>query len=222
MTSPSVGGGGYAPLTPDQLTNPSLTSPVPLTGGAGTGAVGPGLAGPPQSRVGGLAPAAGPPGGGNLGFGGGLIDLASAAGGIGLDAMAPGAGAAAQIGTQLAKRAIAFGGQVAGIGVGGLLETFLPHGSPLADPNRSWFGKFAAGIAGARPALPNIAGSQPAPAAPAAASGAVGPDGQPLQQGGAAPGGGITVNYTNNQATEDRAGADLTRHLTAIAGSPGR
>ena len=78
-----------------------------------------------------------------------------------LDAIAPGAGQAAQIGVQLANRTAAYVGQVAGIGVGGLLETFLPHGSPLADPNKSWVGRIAAGFAGARPALPNTSGGDP-------------------------------------------------------------
>jgi len=80
-----------------------------------------------------------------------------------LNAIAPGAGQAAQIGVQLANRTAAYAGQLAGIGVGGLLETFLPHGSPLADPGNSWLGKLASGFAGAKPALPNKAGDQSAP-----------------------------------------------------------
>ncbi len=81
-----------------------------------------------------------------------------------LNAIAPGAGQAAQIGVQLANRTAAYAGQLAGIGVGGLLETFLPHGSPIADPGNSWVGKIASGFAGAKPALPNKAGDQSAPA----------------------------------------------------------
>jgi len=97
------------------------------------------------------------------------ITTAVAAAGPALDAIAPGASQAAQIGVQLANRTAAFAGQLAGIGVGGLLETFLPHGSPLADPGKSWLGKIASGFAGARPAMPNTAGGQspagqPAPA----------------------------------------------------------
>lgn len=90
------------------------------------------------------------------------ITTAVAAAGPALDAIAPGASQAAQIGVQLANRTAAFAGQLAGIGVGGLLETFLPHGSPLADPGKSWLGKIASGFAGARPALPNTAGQSPA------------------------------------------------------------
>jgi hypothetical protein len=97
------------------------------------------------------------------------ITTAVAAAGPALDAIAPGASQAAQIGVQLANRTAAFAGQLAGIGVSGLLETFLPHGSPIADPGKSWLGKIASGFAGARPALPNTAGQQspagqPAPA----------------------------------------------------------
>jgi len=90
----------------------------------------------------------------------GLMTLAAPA----LDAMAPGAGQAAKIGVQLANRTAAYAGQLAGIGVSGLLETFLPHGSPIADPGNSWLGKLASGFAGAKPALPNKAGDQSAPA----------------------------------------------------------
>jgi hypothetical protein len=123
----------------------------------------------------------------------------------GLDALAPGAGAAAQTGMKLANRAIQYGGQVAGIGVSGALETLLPAGSPLASIGNSWFGKLAAGFAGARPALPNIANKQ----AQAPSNGA-GPQ--------AAPGNtqNIELNYTNQQAPEDRAGADIVRNLEAV------
>lgn len=92
------------------------------------------------------------------------ISTAVSAAGPALDAIAPGASQAAQIGVQLTNRAAAYAGQLAGIGVGGLLETFLPHGSPLADPGNSWLGKIASGFAGAKPALPNKAGDQSAPA----------------------------------------------------------
>lgn len=76
----------------------------------------------------------------------------------GLDLIAPGASEAAQIGIQLANRAVAYGGQLAGIGVSGLMETFLPHGSAVGDPGKSWLGKLAAGFSGARPSVPNAAG----------------------------------------------------------------
>jgi hypothetical protein len=129
----------------------------------------------------------------------------------------PGGGMAAQVAIKEANRAIQFAGQAAGIGVSGLMETFLPAGSPLAA--NSWFSKLAGGLAGARPAAPNKAGGpnggQPGQAAP--------PMGTPASGQGAGPdpGPGVTVNYTNNQATEDRAGADLTSHLTAMSSGVG-
>jgi hypothetical protein len=68
-----------------------------------------------------------------------------------------------QVAAALATRAVKFGAQAAGILVGGALETFLPHDSPLADPGKSWFGKIAAGFSGARSASPNAAGQTPPP-----------------------------------------------------------
>lgn len=103
-------------------------------------------------------PASGSGGGGGFAGLGGLPLQAAMTATAGLDMLAPGAGEAAQIGIQLANRAAGYAGQLAGIGVGGLLETLLPHDSPLADPGKSWVGKIASGFAGARPALPNQAG----------------------------------------------------------------
>ena len=140
----------------------------------------------------------------------------SAAGGAGagLGIASGGAGAVASLGASIAmdeiNRAIAFAGQAGAIGVSGLMETFLPAGSELAGGG--WFSRILGGIAGAKPQLPNTAGQ------PVAAPGAQGAGGaQP--QGPAAP--QVNVNYTNNQATEDRAGADLTRHLTSMNSGPG-
>lgn len=221
-------GGGYAPMSPGQLTNPGLFTPTPLGGGGGisTGAVGPGMTGglpqasPMSSTVAGRAPAGGR-GGGFAGLGGlpmQGINTAISAAGLGLDALAPGAGqaasAAAQVGIQLANRAAGYAGQVAGIAAGGLMETFLPNGSELADPANSWFGRIAGGIAGAAPALPNMSGESPV-AAPEQGQGGG-------QQGQQAPGGPqVNVTYNNNQATEDRAGKDLTNHLMAMNTGPG-
>ena len=56
-------------------------------------------------------------------------------------------------------RAIAYAGQLAGIGVSGLMETFSLNDSAPADPGNSWLGRIAMGVAGARPALPNSAGA---------------------------------------------------------------
>jgi hypothetical protein len=144
---------------------------------------------------------------------GGTLDTALGVAAAGLDVLAPGAGQAAQMGIKLANRAIQYGGQLAGIGVSGLMETFLPTGgSNLA--NNSWFTKVAGGIAGAIPALPNIAGGKGGtgtdkpqdPLTPAQVQTPGGP-------GTPGPGNNINVEYNNVGATEDRAGKDLTHHL---------
>lgn len=185
---------------------------TPFGGGGGAMAGGPPTAAPfARTATGGIAPPA-MPGGGGPGLGGGAMDMAMMAAG-GLDMLAPGAGQAAQMGMKLANRAIQFGGQVAGIGASGLIETFLPSGSPLGNFGNSWFGKVAAGIASARPALPNVAAQQ-APPNPNAQG-----QGQPGQPQAGQP---VTVNYTNNQATEDRAGADIARHLEATNSPAGK
>ncbi|EUA18479.1 phage tail tape measure protein, TP901 family [Mycobacterium xenopi 3993] len=93
----------------------------------------------------------------------------------GLNMLAPGAGIAAQIGIQEINRAIAYAGQVAGIGVQGLMETFLPTaGSQLAQNN--WITRIVGGIAGARPSCPTLPASPACqatrPAAGAAAAAA--------------------------------------------------
>ena len=126
------------------------------------GPPGPGPA-PSSTRIGGVEPYAhggGPPGAGG-GIGGGLVDTAIGAGAMALDAMAPGAGTAAAIAANIAikeiTRAIQFGGQVAGIGVQGLMDTFLPFGgSELAGNN--WFTRIAGGLVGAAPQIANVAG----------------------------------------------------------------
>lgn len=202
--APGPGGVGGAAATPTTLGG---TSPGPGAGGGGFGGAG-------GTGVGGMAMQG--------------IQAGISAAGLALDSMAPGAGTAAamaaNMGVQLGNRAIGQLGKAAGITVGGLMETFLPSNSKLADPSANWFGRIAGGFAGAKPALPNMTGQpadkpasqQPDPLAdPAAAAGAT-QNGQSSSSSG-----GITVNYTNNQATEDRAGADLTTHLMAMNGTPG-
>lgn len=170
-TSPGAGIGPGTVGAPGMV--PGLTPP----GGGGK-------AGTPQTS---MAPAPGTGGGfggiGSSGIGGIAMQGISAgigAAGLAMDGMMPGAGTAAsmaaQIGLQVGNRTSAYLGQLGAIGVGGLLETFLPHNSPIADPNNSWFGRIAGGIAGARPALPNSAGG-----------GEQGPDGQPQGAGESAP-----------------------------------
>lgn len=150
---------------------PAAMGPAPLGGGLGsllplgaTPSLGPGTA---QTS---MAPSAGPGGGGFAGLGGlpmAAISSAISSGAMAGDMMGGGGGgqvaaAAAQMAIQLANRTAGYIGQSAAIGVGGLMETFLPHNSAVADPGKSWIGRIAAGFAGARPALPNAAGEAPA------------------------------------------------------------
>lgn len=150
------------------LPGPAPAAASPGGGGAGTGAVGPGMAPPPSSVISGVQ-SGGPPGagGGMQGAIGGLpqaaLSTAISAAGLPIDAMAPGAGqiasAAAQTGVQLANRTAGYLGQLAGIGVSGLLETFsFGATNPMADPLKSLPGRVLAGVAGARSAIPNVAG----------------------------------------------------------------
>jgi TP901 family phage tail tape measure protein len=221
LVTPPIGtpasGQGLGPA-PGPGAAPSSTPlpphPSSIPGGAAGGPLGTGF---PQGLpgLGGQAyPAQG--GGGGIGMGGlpmSAISSAISAGGLAIDAMAPGAGqaaaAAAQIGIQLANRAIKYGGQTAGIGVSGLLETFVPAGdNPKASIGNSWLGKIAGGIASAAPVLPNMAGGKK----PDAIGG-----GDP--QGGQGQNGNTinnTVNLTNNRATEDMAGNQAVREMSAM------
>ncbi|QPX62712.1 tape measure protein [Mycobacterium phage Plumbus] len=223
----SAAAAGAPGLYSPQNTNPALNNPpapvssgawatnpapLPTTGGGG----GPMAAGAPQGLFTGgptnttniganVAPYAGS-GSGGIGMdGGGALGMAVQAGGMALDAMAPGAGQAAQTGVKLINRAIEYGGQVAAIGAQGLMETFLPTGgSDLA--NNNWITRIAGGLAGAAPALPNLAGQasqQRKDIDPqAAAQGQV-----ETKQGDT----NITVN--NQRATEDGTGRDIAYHL---------
>lgn len=188
----------YAPLTAAELTNPALTSPTPLAGvpSMGGGML-PGMGMPSAApfanrQYGGIAPTSGSGKGGVGMSGGGALGMAVQAGGMALDAMAPGAGQAAQMGIKLANRAIEYGGQVAGIGAQGLMETFLPTGgSELA--NNNWITRIVGGLAGAAPALPNMAGKgSKAPEPPLDGSQVGGAN----SQQGQGQGSGLTQNVT--------------------------
>lgn len=206
-----LGGGLGMPLTSSAAyTAPSFTTPntsmapgaTPAApggvGGIGTGAGFPGLGGPPQGLIGATPGPATPNtsqaptsmGGGGFQGLGGLPMAGMQMAGMAADLFMPGAGQAAQTGIQVMNRTAGYIGQLAAIGVGGLMETFLPNNSETGDPSKSWIGRIASGLAGARPALPNTAGSQ----APAQA-----PNPQQPGQGGQ---GGPTVsvgainNYT--------------------------
>jgi Transglycosylase-like domain len=190
---------------------------LPQIGGGGQGfgaGLVPGMLGQAAGPAGfntGIQPAANP-GGGGIGITpGGTLDSAIGA----AASLFPGGGAAAQIGIKLANRAIQYGGQVAGIGVSGLMETLLPTGGSQLAGN-SWFSKLAGGLAGARPATPNLAGQGQTKDAPQMPN-------QPFGQG--APGqGGTTNNVTvnNTGATEDQNGKTITDHLNTMYQPVGR
>ncbi len=139
-------------------------SGTPFVSGLGDLPMGVGGADPGNTLIGGIGWPTGGAGGSGAGGGGvlgGLMSGAAGAGGMALDAMAPGAGTATSIATQIAiqeiNRAIKYGGQVVGIGVQGLMETFLPVGASETAAN-SWITRIAGGLAGAAPQLPNMAG----------------------------------------------------------------
>lgn len=126
----------------------------------------------------------------------------------GLDMMAPGAGAAAKIGIQIANRTIGYAAQNAGILANGIGEFFSVGDNPKGSIGAGWLGKLAGGIAGAAPALPNLAGGKKPP----------GPMDQPggQQQGG---------NVDNSQTTinvQSRPGASGQEHGEQIAAEQGR
>lgn len=91
----------------------------------------------------------------------GLMGAAGAA-----DLFMPGAGAAAKIGIQLANRTIGYGAQNLGIGASGLMEAVSIGDNPMGGLGAGWLGKIAGGLAGAAPALPNMAGMKPPPGSP--------------------------------------------------------
>jgi hypothetical protein len=94
-----------------------------------------------------------------FGIGGGLIGSAEGAASMAAGAVTGGAGGqAASSAFSLINRAIGYGGQLVGIGLEGLLETFTLNDSKLGDPTNSLFGKVALGIAGAHPSPSNSAG----------------------------------------------------------------
>jgi len=160
------------PPPPPGAPDSKIVGPLPVPGAPGAAPGGPQLPagtpatpGPPQpSPVGGLAPWAGDPQGGKLGISqGGLLGGAIQAGiqaAMGSGGMSFGAGAAAGVAAQIAmqeiNRAIAYGGQVAGIAVQGLQQTFKLSDSQLAQSG--WVTRIAGGLAGAAPVLANMAG----------------------------------------------------------------
>lgn len=200
-TVPSSGG----PMAPGMPRSPSFGAPAGPGVGAGAG----------TTPIGGLAPPGGSGGGGAVGLtGGGAIGLGMQAGGMALDAMAPGAGQAAQTAIKLGSRAIEFGSQATGIGASGVMETLLPTGgSELA--NNNWATKIASGFAGMGPALPNTAGNK----SPEQLAG------DPAQSDPAAQGNQTTNQYDVkiDAAARDSGGLmrDFEYHTSAAAALPG-
>jgi hypothetical protein len=180
---PTSGPGGGGPMAPG-MPQGFPTAPPPTQPALGASAGAP---------VGKAAGAGGwqPQGGGGAGVTGGLLGAAAttAAG------MFPGGGVAAETAMKLITRSIGYGGQLASVGVSGLLETFGLNDTQLGDPSKSWVGRAAAGIAGAAPALPTSAGQTKPPADPKQA------EGQP--QGGQ-QGHGPLVNIENWNQSPDR------------------
>lgn len=111
--------------------------------------------GQPMGSTGGSKP--------GLSISGGALGAAEGAGAMAADMFAPGSGAAVQILSQMMNRTIAYGGQLAAIGVEGLMSTFLPSDDPLSDFGNTLPGKILSGIAGAKPASPVVAGNTKRP-----------------------------------------------------------
>ncbi|UVO12808.1 phage tail tape measure protein [Mycobacterium sp. SVM_VP21] len=125
---------------------------------AGGGTVGedePSAPGQPMGSTGGAKP--------GLSISGGALGAAEGAGAMAADMFAPGSGAAVQVLSQMMNRTIAYGGQLAAIGVEGLMSTFLPSDDPLSDFGNTLPGKILSGIAGAKPASPVVAGNTKRP-----------------------------------------------------------
>lgn len=203
----------------NNLGRPELLRPAPAPGLPHTGSgAAPGPGGGPGSgptQIGGGSPPASP--GGSAGAGGGLFGAAAGAAAMAADLFAPGSGVAVQIAMQEIQRAIKFGSQAAGIGVGGLMETFLPAGGSELAAN-SWFTKIASGFAGMAPQLPNIAGKATAAAgglpemanqATMAVAAPPPPNAAPAQSTTNQT--GVHIENYNVVASEDRAGQDLAR-----------
>ena len=172
---------------------------------------------------------------------GGIVGLAeqaavSAAGAAGGAASFGAGGAAAAAAAQIAideiNRAIQFGGQVAGIAVSGLMETFLPNESPLADIGGGWLGRVAGAVAGVSAATPNLAGAigqmlQGKPEDQVPPPGDQAPPGTPASGIGLGPPPGPTVD--NRSITVNAANANpneiantLDHHQRAMYQGPGR
>jgi hypothetical protein len=162
------------------------------------------------------------------GMAGAAAAMGGGGGGMGMGAGSDAAAAIASLGMEtaikLGERGIEYGAQVAGIGVQGLLETFLPAGgSELANSN--WLTRIVGGIAGAAPALANLAGGNNqstlpgvgAPTPEQIAAQGMDPNRAQHTGAGAQPGPytGVHIENYTVTSTEDRAGQDIARYQPA-------
>ncbi|MGB3352685.1 MAG: hypothetical protein WBB00_07915 [Mycobacterium sp.] len=193
---------GIPGLTPGLAASP-LSPAMPGPFGAPTGPPpGPAQYGqPPQGQW-------QPSGGGFAGLGGAPMGAISGAASAAANAFAPGSGAGVQMGMELLNRTVGYGGQVAGIAAGGLLETFGLSGSALGDPSQSWIGKVLSGFAGARPAEAPTAGKTETPVKPETNAG------QKAQEAfGNNNHGGPTVHIEHFTQAENRNGQQAAQDL---------
>jgi len=198
---------GSQPAAPVGIPGPET---IPGTGGAPLHpGIGPGNALPGVSPLGPVSPAVGggvpyPSTGGNSGniVGGLPMDGLMAAAGA-ADLMMPGAGAAAKIGIQVANRTIGYAAQNAGILASGIGEFFSVGDNPKGSLGAGWLGKLAGGIAGAAPALPNLAGGKKPPG--------------PMDQAGGQQGTTTNNNGDTNITVQAREGASGQEHGEQVA-----
>lgn len=211
--SPTSSGDILPPLTTADTQGLPFSMPgqPPASGGAPLHpGIGPANAIPGVSPLGPVSPAVGggvpyPTTGGNSGnvLGGLPMDGLMAAAGA-ADLMMPGAGSLAKIGIQVANRTIGYGAQNLGIAANAVGEFLSVGDNPKGSLGAGWLGKLAGGIAGAAPALPNLAGGKKPP----------GPMEQP---GGGQQGGNTNVGDThiNVQAREGASGQEHGEQVAA-------
>lgn len=205
----NAGPGGQGPYLPPVQGPGTLSwghnAPGTLSGTPGGSGIGD-SAGTP---IGGLAPVQNQGSGTGIGLTpGGTLDTA-----LGMAASAfPGLGQAAQTGVKLASRAIQFGGQAAGIITQGALDTILPTGGSALAQN-SWLTRIVGGLAGATPALPNMAGGDKNKQI----QGPLTPQEALAQHFGDPQAAGNTANIVvnNNNASPDQNGKALAYHWQA-------
>lgn len=177
--------------------------------GAGTGA----------TTIGGVAPTNVGSGAGGVGMTpGGTLDTALSIGSLGLDALAPGAGQAAQVGIKEGSRAIQYAGAATAIGVQGALDTFLPTGGSQLAQN-SWLTRILGGLAGATPAIPGMAGGKSGQGGQGGdVQGPLTPQqaiAQHLGNGTGSPGQQNNIVINNHDSSADQTGKQVEYHVSA-------